>query len=141
MKPVVMSPVPGKAAVWFGRVVWLGILANFALAVPALFVPDRVIAMANLPPATPLLWPRFSAWLLMLLSLFYIPGAVDLYKYTVPAKLSVFSRLAGVAFFLLTQPAEYRLFGYFDFVFLVPEGILLAIALRQAPVFQEGGVA
>ena len=81
---------------WFGRVVWLGILANFALAIPALFVPERVIAMANLPPAMPLLWPRFAAWLLILLSLFYMPGAIDPDKYRVTAWLSIVSRLAGV---------------------------------------------
>jgi len=136
-----MSIARSKAAVWFGRVVWLGILANFALAIPSLFAPDRIIAMANLPPATPLMWPRFSAWLLILLSLFYMPGAMDVDKYRVPAKLSVFSRLAGVVFFWLTQPAEYRLFGTFDFVFLVPETILLTMALRQIRAIEKGGLA
>ena len=43
---------------WFRRVVWLGILANLALAIPTLLAPERMIAMASLPPATPLLWPR-----------------------------------------------------------------------------------
>ena len=141
MKPVVMTPVRGKAAVWFGRIVWLGIIANVAVAIPTLLAPDRLIAMANLPPAMPLMWPRFAAWLLILLSAFYIPGAVDLYKYSVPAQLSVMSRLAGVVFFFFTQPAEYLVFGVFDLVFLVPEAILLMIALKHAPVFQEGGAA
>ena len=44
--------------------------------------PERIIAMA-LPPASPLLWPRFAAWLLILLSLFYMPGAMDLDTYRV----------------------------------------------------------
>jgi len=132
-----------KAAVWFGRVVWIGILANFALAVPTLLVPERLMAMANLPPAMPLMWVRFSAWLLILLSFMYLPGAVDVYRYRVPAWLSVTSRLAGVAFFA-TQAPEYRLFGLFDFVFLVPEAILLPIALRNAPIIEpvlEGSAA
>ena len=136
-----MTIVRSKAAVWFGRVVWLGILANFALAIPALFVPERVIEMANLPPAMPLLWPRFAAWLLILLSLFYMPGAMDPYKYRVTAWLSIVSRLAGVFFFWVTQPPEYRLFGTFDFVFLVPEAILLPIALKAVRAMQEGGAA
>jgi hypothetical protein len=136
-----MTIVRSKPAVWFGRVVWLGILANFALAIPALFVPERVIAMANLPPAMPLLWPRFAAWLLILLSLFYMPGAVDPYKYRVTAWLSIVSRLAGVFFFWVTQPPEYRLLGTFDFVFLVPEAILLPIALKAVRAMQEGGAA
>jgi hypothetical protein len=128
-----MAIVRGKAAVWFGRVVWLGILANFALAVPTLLVPQQLIAMAGLPPASPLMWVRFSAWLLILLSFMYMPGAIDLYRYRTPALLSVTSRLTGVIFFA-TQAAEYRLFGWFDFVFLVPEAILLTIALRHAPI-------
>jgi hypothetical protein len=136
-----MTIVRSKAAVWFRRVVWLGILANFALAIPALFVPERVIAMANLPPAMPLLWPRFAAWLLILLSLFYMPGAIDPYKYRVTAWLSIVSRLAGVFFFWVTQPPEYRLFGTFDFVFLVPEAILLPIALKAVRAIQEGGAS
>ena len=128
-----MAIVQSKAAIWFGRAVWLGILANFALAVPTLLVPERLIAMAGLPPASPLMWVRFSAWLLILLSFMYMPGAVNLYRYRTPAVLSVTSRLAGVLFFA-TQAPEYRLFGLFDFVFLVPEAILLTIALRHAPV-------
>ena len=127
-----MTIMRSKAAVWFGRVVWLGILANFALAVPTLIAPDRLIAMAGLPPASPLMWVRFSAWLLILLSLLYMPGAIDVYRYRAPAWLSVLSRLGGVLFFA-TQPAEYRLFGLFDFVFFVPEAILLTIALRHLP--------
>ena len=127
-----MTIAQSKAAVWFGRVVWLGILANFAAAVPTLIAPERLMAMAGLPLATPLMWVRFSAWLLILLSFFYMPGAVNLYRYRVPALLSVTSRLAGVLFFA-TQAAEYRMFGLFDFVFLVPEAILLTIALRHAP--------
>jgi hypothetical protein len=136
-----MTIVRSKAAVWFGRVVWLGILANLALAVPALVAPNRVLDMFNLPAAMPLMWPRFAAWLLMLLSLFYIPGAIDLYKYRVTAWLSVFSRLAGVVFFWFTQPPEYRMFGTFDFVFLVPEAILLMVAVRSLPASLKGGAA
>ena len=131
-----MTIARSKAAVWFGRVVWLGIAANFALAIPTLLVPERLIAMAGLPPASPLLWVRFSAWLLILLSFMYMPGAIDLYRYRAPAWLSVTSRLAGVLFFA-TQAAEYRLMGWFDFAFLVPEAILLTIALRHAPIGGE----
>jgi hypothetical protein len=135
-----MTIVRSKAAVWFGRIVWLGIAANFALAIPTLIAPERVLAMFNVPAASPLMWPRFAAWLLILLSLFYMPGAIDLYKYRVTAWLSVFSRLAGVVFFWFTQAPDYRQFGTFDFVFLVPEAILLTIAVRSIPK-QRGGLA
>ena len=76
---------------------------------------------------------RCSAWLLILLGVTSMPGAVDVDRYRMPAWLSVTYRLAGVLFFA-TQPPEYRLFGLVDFVFLVPEAILLPNALRHAPI-------
>ena len=63
--------------VWFQRVLWLGIVANLGLAVPTLVVPERMLAIFSLPAATPLMWPRFAAWLLILLSAFYVPAALD----------------------------------------------------------------
>ena len=123
---------PGSAAVWFGRVVWLGVLANIALAIPTLIAPQQIVALAGLPVPMPALWVRFAAWLLILLSLLYVPGALDLYRYRATAQLSVASRLAGVVFFA-TQPAAYWMLGAFDFVFFVPEAILLAVALKNAP--------
>jgi hypothetical protein len=134
----VVSYGSNTSAVWFGRVVWLGIVANLALAVPTVVAPDRMLALTGLPQATPLLWTRFAAWLLILLSMLYIPGARDPLGYRMPAVLSVTSRLAGVAFFA-TQPAEYRMFGLFDFVFFVPEAILLTRALRGAPAAARAG--
>ena len=62
---------------WFGRVVWLGVLANVALALPTLFLPDEMLAMMSLPSASPGMWPSFAALLLILLSLFYIPAAIS----------------------------------------------------------------
>ena len=60
---------------WFQRVLWLGIAANVALAVPTLLIPERMLALFSLPAAAPLMWPRFAAWLLILLSAFYVPAA------------------------------------------------------------------
>ncbi|HEV3056619.1 MAG TPA: hypothetical protein VGY48_00165 [Vicinamibacterales bacterium] len=54
---------------WFKRVLWIGILANLALAVPALLAPSQVLALSSLPPATPLVWTQFAALLLVLLSI------------------------------------------------------------------------
>src|SRR5215203_6366251 len=114
---------------WFQRVLWLGIAANLALAVPTLLMPERMLVLSSLPPAAPLLWPRFAAWLLILLSAFYVPAAVDAIRYRTIAWLAVGARLAGVAFFL-TQAAEYRTLGAVDLVFFVPEAILLLMASR-----------
>jgi hypothetical protein len=126
-----MSTQP-KAAVWFRRVVWLGIAANVALAVPTLIAPERMLALSGFPPADPLMWTRFAAWLLILLSLLYVPGAMDVYRYRATAQLSVLARLAGVLFFA-TQAAVYRMLGGLDLAFFIPEAILLTLALRNAP--------
>ena len=119
------------AGTWFKRVLWIGILANFALAVPTLLVPARMVELTGIPPATPLLWVQFSALLLILLSIFYMPAGVDYVRYYATAWSAVGSRLAGVIFFVGFQSREYHMFGYFDLVFLVPEAILLTMAVRQ----------
>ena len=120
-----------RAQMWFKRVMWLGILANFALAVPTLLAPERMIEFVGLPVATPLLWPRFAALLLILLSLFYMPAGIDPVRYRLVALLTLVSRLAGVVFFVGFQSAEYHMFGYFDLVFLVPQALLLFASGRS----------
>ena len=115
---------------WFRRVVWAGIAANLLLALPTLAAPAALIAMSGLPTATPDLWPRFSALLLVLLSVFYMPAGVDIDRYRVVAWFSVMSRLVGVVFFSF-EP-QYRLLGLFDLLFLVPEAALLTMAVRSA---------
>jgi hypothetical protein len=115
---------------WFRRVMWLGIVANIALAVPTLLAPARMLEFVGLPMATPLLWPQFAALLLILLSLFYMPAGIDPVRYRIVALLTLVSRLAGVVFFVGFQPAEYHMFGYFDLVFLVPQALLLFAAGR-----------
>ena len=122
---------------WFGRVMWVGILANFALAVPTLLFPDRMLEFTNLPLATPIMWVRFAALLLILLSVFYMPAAVDPDRYRATAWMAVLSRLAGVLFFL-TQPREYLMFGLFDLVFFVPESILLWRLVQSQKGSQTG---
>ena len=129
-----MSSDASRAARWFSRVVWVGILANLALAIPTLFMPARLLEMSNLPVTNPLLWTQFSALLLILLSAFYVPAALDPLRYTLVAWLSVFARLAGVLFFVLFQAREYHMLGYFDLVFFVPEAALLFAATRAAGI-------
>jgi hypothetical protein len=134
---------PNTARRWFRRVVWIGIVANLALAIPTLFAPERMMALSGVPLATPATWTQFSALLLILLSTFYIPAAVDPDRYRVVAWMTVISRLVGTIFFTLFQPAEYHMFGYFDLVFLVPEALLLvAMGARQENAYQpRTGVA
>jgi hypothetical protein len=118
------------AGQWFKRVLWIGIVANLALAVPTIFAPAQMLTLSSLPPATPLVWVQFAGLLLVLLSIFYMPAGLDLDRYLVIAWLAVGARLAGVIFFVGFQPAEYRALGYFDLAFFIPEAILLVLATR-----------
>jgi hypothetical protein len=126
-----MAIATTSAGRWFRRVVWLGIAANLVLALPTIAAPDQVVALSGLPTVTPNLWARFAGLLLILLSAFYAPAAIDPDRYRANAWLAVVSRLAGVVFFM-GEPA-YRLLGFFDLVFLVPEALLLFIATRGEP--------
>jgi hypothetical protein len=126
---------------WFTRVMWIGIIANLALAIPTLFDPETMLDLNSLPEADPLLWPQFAALLLILLSVFYMPGAMDPDRYRANAWLAVASRLVGVVFFLVLQSPDYRALGLVDLVFFVPEGILLVAAIARAsanPPFVAG---
>ena len=115
---------------WLKRVIWLGIFANLALALPTLAAPDFMMDRVGLPTATPLLWPRFAGLLLIILSVFYTPAATDLDRYRIVAWFAIASRAAGVLFFV--PQATYRMLGLFDLVFLVPELLLLLVAINSA---------
>jgi hypothetical protein len=133
-----MTPIKTtNAGRWFRRVMWLGIVTNIALSVATMVAPARMLAMSDLPPATPDLWPRFAALLLILLSVFYMPGAIDPDRYRANAWFAVGSRLVGVIFFMF-QP-EYRALGVVDLVFFVPEAIFFRRAFREAEAALESG--
>jgi len=121
----------GPAGRWFKRVLWIGIVANIALALPTLVAPARMLALTALPPASPMLWPRFAALLLLLLSVFYMPAGIDPDRYRATAWSAVGARLVGFVFFQLQAPA-YHLLGFLDLTFFVPEVMLLAAAGRAA---------
>jgi FtsH-binding integral membrane protein len=123
----------------FRITVWIGVLVNFALGLTALFAPNWLLDTMGFQEADPDIWPRFAAWLLMLLTLFYVPGANDIDRYRANAVLSVFARFAGVVFFtsmvVFTDfSARYLIFGLIDLVFAVPSAVFLWLATRaRAP--------
>ena len=125
-----MAIVNTSAGRWFRRVVWLGIVVNLALALPTLAAPDQMLAFSRLPTVTPHLWVRFAGVLLILLSAFYVPAAMDPDRYRAIAWLAVVSRLTGVVFFF-GEPAVYRVMGFVDLVFFLPEAALLFVATRN----------
>lgn len=121
-----------RYAGWFRWMVVLGILVNLTFALPGILIPNAVLDTVGYEPAYQPIWPAFASLLLLLLSLFYIPGAVNPFRYSAIAWLSVISRFAGVVFFLLLWRA-FPLFGYIDLIFGVVQGLLLYVALRRGP--------
>jgi hypothetical protein len=114
----------------FSWVVYAGIVVNLLLAIPGIFAPDSVTNFFQLEPARPDIWARFSGWLLMLLSLFYIPAALDPPRYLTNARLAVLARFAGAVFFIGqvafgVLPTGYLPFGLTDLVFGSVQGLLL----------------
>src|SRR5919202_6697053 len=105
-----------KWAVWFGRAIWLGILADWVPGIPAIFAPNSVLQVLGMGATPSPTWAAFAALLVVLLSLFYIPGALDPYRYPASAWLAVLARPPGVIFFLLLYRGQYPAFGILDLV-------------------------
>lgn len=119
-----------RQLLWFRRVTWLGIVANILVSLISIAATSDVLVILDLPPANPLIWPRFGAFLLILLSFFYIPAAIDPVRFRFSAWLAIICRFGGVAFFAIAG-GGYIVFGLFDFAFGLPELILLTIGLRR----------
>ncbi len=114
----------------FSWSVYAGIVVNLLLVVPAVFAPDTVTRWFGLEPATPAIWLQFSGWLLLLLSIFYIPAALDPDRYRLVARLAILARFAGAIFFLGQivfgdLPRTYLPFGLTDLAFGAVQAVLL----------------
>lgn len=126
--PILHANAP---ATWFRVVMWIGIAANILLALVSIAWSASVLSRVGLEPAHPLVWPRFAAFLLILLSVFYVPSAFDPLRNRYSAIVSVLCRFGGAAFFAIAG-GRYIVFGLFDLVFGLPQAILLHLAWRRA---------
>jgi hypothetical protein len=120
-------------AKWFQWVVWLGIIADWALGIPAIFAPNATLGFVGQRLSADPVWTAFAALLLILLSLFYIPGANDPYRYTFNAWMAVFARPPGVLFFFLLNPGYYPIFGALDLTLFIIQAPLLFLTMRARP--------
>ncbi len=122
-----------KHATWFRRAVWLGILADWVLGIPVIFAPEKVLDLLGFRQTADPVWTAFAGLLVVLLSLFYIPGAQNPYRYKFNAWFAVFARPPGVIFFLVLWNGHYPAFGLLDgFLFLI-QFPLLILTMRHAP--------
>jgi hypothetical protein len=90
-----------RISVWIVRhtiLVWVGIFLNTLFIIPLLFDPRGILDLFGIP-LDQLIWARAFAVLLMIISVFYIPAAVDFARYRVNAYMAVFpSRTFGATF-------------------------------------------
>jgi hypothetical protein len=102
-------------SVWILRhtiLVWFGIFLNSLFIIPLLFFPRWMLDLFGIP-LDQLIWARESAGLLMIISVFYIPAAIDFGRYRANAYIAIFpSRTFGATFFffavvLFGQPAGF----------------------------------
>lgn len=111
-----------SVSVWIVRhtiLVWFGIFLNALFIVPLLFFPQWLLDLFNIP-LKELIWARESAGLLMIISVFYVPAAVDFGRYRANAYIAVFpSRTFGATFFffavvLFGQPLGFLSISFVD---------------------------
>jgi hypothetical protein len=114
----------------FRCVTWLGIVANMLVALFSIVKTEWILELLHLPLAQPLVWPRFAAFLLILLSIFYVPAALDPLRNRFAAIFAIICRFGGVAFFTVIG-GGYIVFGLFDLAFGLPQAILLALGLKE----------
>jgi len=123
------STEPG-ALRWYRWLVWAGIVSNIAVSIVSIIYPAEVLAFVGVDPATPLIWPRLAVMLLALLSIFYIPAALDPCAHRFSAIFAVVCRFAGTIFFAIVG-GRYIPFSLFDFVFGAPQAICLYLGWQR----------
>ena len=100
---------------WFRRVVWFGILANWAFAFWVLFLDaSKLLTLLHLGSVESTIWLYNYVILLIILSCFYIPAAKDPHRYRANAWLLIVGRLLPASTFFLGV-----------FVGFMPKGFLI----------------
>ncbi|MCC5610410.1 MULTISPECIES: hypothetical protein [Nostoc] len=124
-------------AKWFSRVTWLGIIVNMLFVIPSCFFPELMLTFLKMHIPEPIIWVRAAGMLLFIISAFYIPGALDPYRYQATAWISIFpSRAFGSTFFICAvlffgQDKGFLSIAFVDLFFGLAELILLTLAMRS----------
>src|SRR5205823_1609400 len=122
-----------QPAVWFRRAVWVGVLIDWVLGLPAIFAPDAMLRLLGFSGAREPVWAAFASLLLVLNSLFYLTAANDPYGHRFNAWVAVLARLANALFFLLLYQGQYALYGIVGLVLFLVQLPLFVATLRSAP--------
>jgi hypothetical protein len=135
-------------SVWIFRhtiLLWFGIFLNLLFIIPLLFFPQWMLDLFSIP-LKETIWARESAGLLMIISAFYIPAAVDFGRYRANAYIAVFvSRAFGATFFffavvLFDQPAGFLSISFVDALIGSTTGYCLIRIRTLEKQHREAGV-
>lgn len=127
------APLSDKSPLWLKRTLWAGIVADWVLGIPAIFWPEGVLNLLGIRPTADPVWTAFAAMILILLSISYIPGANQPYRYRYNAWVAVLARPPGVFFFLILNPGVYPLFGLLDLVLFLSQFPFLVKTMQARP--------
>lgn len=119
-----------RREVWSCRIVMTGVVINLIVATPILIAPAWALSLISAPQPEPIIYARLVGLLIILLSLFYLPAALDPGRYRLVAWLAVLARLAAAVFFVAAALAldarALYLLALLDFSFFLAQGVLLA---------------
>ena len=85
----------------FQIVVWVGIIANWSFVAWALANPRQLLYRLELGPVESTIWLFNYSVLLAILSCFYIPAAMDPFRYRVNAWLLITARIIPASTFFV----------------------------------------
>ena len=119
---------------WFGRIVWIGILLNLTIAIPAILSPRLLNITLGLTGEVSDVWLRNVGMLLISMCIFYACAARNPLRYPAYTWLVAISRLIAALFWLYMirvagYPAQMRQFLYADLAFGVVLGLLLHLGM------------
>ena len=123
-------------AMYWRIVVLIGVAMNLVVGIPALFIPGTILGWIGLPLEDTEFWVRLACWLLILLSLTYIPTAIDPYRSPAHSWITVGARWGGVFFVTIVIVAQdlslgYLFFALGDLIFAIPESIILTMLFKN----------
>jgi len=123
---------------WFNRAVLVGVVINiFGMALPFIFAPQWYLDWLGLPGGGgSVIWMRQAGLLLLFVSILYVPGGSDPFRYRWNAKFAVLVRMAiGLYWLWLVyvegQTRAFLRFGILDCTYAAFNGILLWQVLRK----------
>lgn len=125
-------------ATCFRYAMWLGIIQDFLLGVPAIFWPNELLSLLGQATSRTPANVSLAAVVLITLGAMYIPAAINPYRYPWVAILAVAARPPGILFFFCLYPDRYPIFGVVDTFLALIQIPTLWLAFHASPKPRHG---